>query len=331
MARLDIWMPVWNGESTLPAALRSLQRQTFRDWRLIAVDDGSTDRTPEILERAGVQAIRLPHGGVVKALQAAARASDAPLVARMDADDLCHRERLAEQIVVKADVVGTRVKITSLPSEAPDVGERRRGPEGLRHYARWQNSLVSHDDIVNGMFVESPIANPSALFTRDLYERVGGYRDVAWPEDYDFWHRAREAGARFAKVPRVLVAWRDRPDRLTRTHAMYSEKAIRAAKLHYLARHDFVKRGPLTVWGAGPIGRAWMRDLKAIGVAVEQAIDIDPKKLGRVVAGGVPVRPPEAVKPPVLGAVGSRGARALIKTRLVAAGMVEGRDFLFVA
>ncbi len=312
-------MAVWNGEATLPAALRSLQRQTFRDWRLIAVDDGSTDRTPEILERAGVDAIRVEHGGVVSALRAAARRSDAPLVARMDADDLCHRERLAEQMKVKADVVATRVKVT--------------GPEGLRHYARWQNSLVSHDEIVNGMFIESPIANPSALFTRDAYEKAGGGRDVEWPEDYDLWHRMREAGARFAKVPRVLVAWRDRPNRLTRTHAMYSEKAIYAMKLHYLARHEFVKR-PLTVWGAGPIGRAWMRDLKTRGVAIEQAIDIDPRKIGRVVAGGVRVvTPEEALKRggPILGAVGSRGARALIKSRLLAESRVEGRDFLFVA
>jgi threonine dehydrogenase-like Zn-dependent dehydrogenase len=115
---------------------------------------------------------------------------------------------------------------------------------------------------------------------------------------------------------------------------MYAEKAIRAAKLHYLLRHAFVKRGPLTVWGAGPIGKAWMRDLQAHGIAVDQAIDIDPRKLGRVVSGGVPVRSPEeALKHhgPILGAVGSRGARSLIRERLVRAGLVEGSDFLFVA
>ncbi len=323
VARLDVWMPVWNLEETLPAALRSLQRQTFRDWRLIAVDDGSSDRSAEILEASGATVVSIPHGGIVKALKAAARISDAPLVARMDADDLCHRERFAEQVplLARRDVVATRVRVD--------------GPAGIRLYARWQNALVTHDEIVNGMFVESPLAHPSVVFTREAYENAGGYGDVAWPEDYDLWQRMREAGARFGKVPRALVAWRDRPQRLTRTHAMYAEKAIHAAKVHYLARHPFVRRGPLTVWGAGPIGKAWIRDLRARGVEVEQAIDIDPKKIGRKVANEIPVRSVDDAlgrrKGPVLGAVGSRGARALIREHLLKAGLVEGTEFLFVA
>jgi glycosyltransferase involved in cell wall biosynthesis len=316
-------MPVWNLEESLPAALASLQRQTFRDWRLIAVDDGSSDGSAEILERAGATVVRIEHGGIVKALKAAARASDAPLVARMDADDLCHRERFAEQVPMlkRHDVVATRVRVN--------------GPNGMRLYARWQNSLVAHEEIVREMFVESPLAHPSVVFTREAYEKAGGYRDVDWPEDYDLWHRMREAGARFAKVPRALVAWRDRPERLTRTHSMYAEKAIHAAKVHYLARHEFVRKGPVTVWGAGPIGKAWIRDLRARGIEVEQAIDIDGRKIGRKIANEVPVREPDDAlarrRGPVLGAVGSRGARALIRERLRKAGLVEGAEFLFVA
>jgi glycosyltransferase involved in cell wall biosynthesis len=320
MARLDIWLPAWNREASLPAALRSLRRQTFRDWRLIAVDDGSSDRTADLLDGFGATVIRLPHGGIVAALRAAARASDAPLVARMDADDLCHRQRFELQLAVKADVVATRVRVT--------------GPEGIRLYARWQNALVTHDEIVRSLFIESPIAHPSVLFSRNAYERAGGYRDVDWPEDYDLWFRMREGGARFAKVPRALVAWRDRPDRLTRTHAMYSPKAIRAAKLHYLARDPILKRGPVTLWGAGDTGRPWIRDLLALGVDVVQAIDIDPRKIGRV-AAGVPVRTPDDALARrhglILAAVGARGARDLIRAHLEARSLREGSDFLFLA
>ena len=89
------------------------------------------------------------------------------------------------------------------------------------------------------------------------------------------------------------------------------------------------------MWGAGPIGRAWTRDLRAGGIEVTSAIDIDPKKVGRTVAGGVRVLSPEAAlaaRPRlILGAVGSRGARDLIRARLVAAGLAEARDVLFVA
>lgn len=263
--------------------------------------------------------IRRPHAGIVEALRTCAAASDAPLVARMDADDAAHRERLAEQRRVDADVVAARV---------------RSDGEAMRPYVRWQNALVTHDDIVRELFVESPIAHPSVLFRRDAYERAGGYRETDWPEDYDLWFRMWAAGARFAKVPRVLLSWSDRPDRLTRTHPRYRERAYFDIKRHYLARHPAL-RSPVTVWGAGPIGRRWAHALSADGYEVEQAIDIDPRKIGRRLGNRIPVRAPADAlarrRGCVLGAVGSRGSRAIIRPQLLRAGLVEGVDFVFVA
>jgi len=92
----------------------------------------------------------------------------------------------------------------------------------------------------------------------------------------------------------------------------------------------------VTVWGAGPIGRSWVRDLLAAGLSVPRVIDIDPKKIGRTIADGRAkvVSPDEGLKRReglVLGAVGSRGARDLIRQRLLKESLAEGRDFLFVA
>jgi hypothetical protein len=110
---------------------------------------------------------------------------------------------------------------------------------------------------------------------------------------------------------------------------------MRRAKLEYLPRHPILRRGPLTVWGAGPIGRAWIRDLRKLGFIVEQAIDIDPRKIGRKIANEIPIRTPEDALDhrggPILGAVGSRGARDLIRNQLIRNGLAEGRDFLFLA
>lgn len=313
MARIDIWMPIHNAAATLPRALASLRRQTWTDWRLVAVDDGSDDGSAEIVARAGHRVIRRPHGGIVSALRDCAQASDAPLVARMDADDVAHRDRLAEQVRVDADVVGTRV----------------RTGEAMREYVRWQNSLVRHEDIVRDLFVESPFAHPSVMFRRDSYERAGGYRAADWPEDYDLWMRMWRAGARFAKVPRLLLSWSDRPGRLTRTHPMYREEAYREIKRHYI-RHHPALRSPVTIWGAGPIGRWWARALDAA-----QVIDIDPRKIGRRLGNRIPVRTPEEAlarrEGVVVGAVGQRGARAIIRRRLLRTGRVEGEDFFFVA
>ena len=319
MPRISILLPARDAAATLPAALRSIRSQTFKDWEIVAVDDGSADRTPELL--AGTKLLSTSGAGLVEALRRAADVATAPLLARMDADDVMHPRRLELQLTGMEGVAGHATRV------------RTRGPEGMRRYVEWQNGLLTHEEIVNAMFVESPIVHPSGLMRRTSFDRAGGYRDAGWAEDYDLWQRLRESGARFGKRPETLLAWRDSPGRLTRTHPMYGEKAFHAAKLHYFLRHRLSK-GPVVVWGAGPIGRAWMRDLRAAGREVAAAIDIDPKKVGRVVAGGVRVVAPEvgiARGGLILGAVGSRGARDLIRARLLAAGLREGEGFLFVA
>jgi cellulose synthase/poly-beta-1,6-N-acetylglucosamine synthase-like glycosyltransferase len=322
-----VWLPVRNGATTLARAVDSIRRQTFKDWRLILVDDGSTDGTPGIAARLEerddrIRVIRQPALGLVAALKTAAARSDAPFAARMDADDLAHPHRIEAQLAMGGDIRATRVRT---------IG----AGEGMRRYVRWNNSLTTHDEMANALFVESPLVHPTAVFSRVAYERAGGYRDPGWAEDYDLWLRAWRAGLTFAKVPRALLAWRDRPTRLTRTHPAYSEDAMRRAKLEHLPRHPMLARGPITIWGAGPIGRAWVHDLRRLGFTVEQAIDIDPRKIGRKLGNEVPVRSPEDALArrggPVLGAVGSRGARTLIRRRLVRSGLVEGEDFLFLA
>ena len=333
MALLSILMPAYNAAATLPAALRSISAQTFRDWELIAVDDGSSDASLEILQRAAQKDPRIrllanSHAGHIAALRSATALAAAPLLARMDADDVMHPRRLQLQVarmdsLPRVDVLATRVRPIGATGE------------GMRRYVDWQNELLSHDDLVSNFFVESPIAHPSVLLRREPFERAGGYLDPGWAEDFDLWHRLREQGARFEKLPRALLSWRDGAGRLTRTHPMYAESKFYAAKLHYFKRHPLCQ-SPIVVWGAGPIGRDWTRDLLRAGIDVPHVIDIDPKKIGRTIASGrvKVVSPEEALSKRaglILGAVGARGARDLIRKRLLKESLVEGRDFLFVA
>jgi glycosyltransferase involved in cell wall biosynthesis len=333
MPLVSILMPVYNAAATLPAALRSVLAQAFREWELIAVNDGSSDASLEILDRAAQKDRRIrvltgAHVGIVEALRSANALASAPLLARMDADDVMHPRRLLLQVTrldspPHVDVLATRVRSIGTTGE------------GMRRYVEWQNGLLSHDDLVRNFFVESPIAHPSVLMRRDLFERAGGYHDPGWAEDFDLWHRMRERGARFEKLPRTLLSWRDGERRLTRTHPMYAEQKFYAAKFHFFRRHPLCK-SPVAVWGAGPIGRDWTRDLLRAGIEVPHVIDIDPKKIGRTIANGrvKVVSPDDALSTRnglILGAVGARGARDLIRARLQKAALTEGRDFLFVA
>lgn len=99
MPHISILMPVRNEGQYLQAALDSLYRQTFTNWDLIAIDDGSDDDTPAILDEAArqdcrVQVIRRESGGLVAALNAGLQYCKANLVARMDGDDISHPQRL---------------------------------------------------------------------------------------------------------------------------------------------------------------------------------------------------------------------------------------------
>ena len=100
---VSVIMPVFNGRRYLAKAIASVLAQTFADFELIVVDDGSTDRTPEILARfaendARIRIVSRPNTGIVGALNDAIAVARGEFLARMDADDLCEPERFAKQV-----------------------------------------------------------------------------------------------------------------------------------------------------------------------------------------------------------------------------------------
>ena len=164
--------------------------------------------------------------------------------------------------------------------------------------------------------------------------RLGGYRDEGWAEDYDLWLRLAAAGARFAKVPEVLLDWRDGPDRLTRTGEAYSFRNFRRLKIHALRAGFLRGRETVIVWGAGRGGKAWAASLEAAGVAIEAFVDIDPKKIGRTRRGRPVVAPapqPAARPIPLLVTLRGKGAPARIRAPLDCRGYRERTDYLCVA
>jgi glycosyltransferase involved in cell wall biosynthesis len=331
---VSVLMPCYNAAATLDQALDSLAAQTLADFEIVAVDDGSTDDTPVLLQRRAAADPRLrviytEHGGLVAALNAGLRACQAPVVARLDADDRCHPERLARQAAwleahPETDVVACRV--AGFP--AGDVRQ------GFQVYLDWQNSLLTNAEIRREIFVESPLAHPSVAFRRERVLALGGYQDHGWPEDYDLWLRLYLAGAGFARLPETLVEWREHPARLTRCDPRYSLENFLRLKAYYLMRGPLAGRDVVILWGAGMAGRRLSKHLLRQEAPLAAFIDIDPKKIGNL-RRQRPILPPEALPgllqgaacPALLVTVGSRGARAILRRRLNALGLVEGRDW----
>jgi len=328
---VSVVMPFRDASATIEEAAASILSQEGVELELVAIDDGSRDDGVErIRALAGrdprVVCVQGEGKGIAPALTRGLEASRGAIVARMDADDVALPGRLARQVEalagdVRLGAVGTRVETLGACGE------------GMRLYVAWQNGLVDPGDHARELFVEAPLCHPSVALRREALEAVGGWREAPWPEDYDLWFRLDAAGWRLAKVPEVLLLWRQRPGSLTVTDVRCSEARMREARAFYLAPRLAGGGRPVVVWGAGPTGKRLARALEVHGVRTKRFVDIDPRKIGRT-ARGAPIVAPDALRAgedALVVAVGVRGARELVRAHLVERGFVEGADFVCAA
>lgn len=329
--RVSVVLPFRDAAPTLPAALDSIAAQTFPDWECLLIDDGSRDASAEIARaRAATDPRwRLLHagGGLVDALNRGVAAARAPLIARMDADDIALPHRLARQVAAfDADPALTVVSclVEAFPAAAIT--------DGMRRYLAWLNAVLTPTDIRNALFVESPIAHPTAMIRTSALRAAGGYRAFDGPEDYDLWLRLLLDGGRAAKVPAVLLHWRESPTRLSRVDPRCHRRRFFATKLAHLPR--VVRQGTaVQIWGAGPTGRQWARALTARGYPVRRFHDVAPTRWGRAI-DGIPVYPPAAPDPEqgfAFAAAGTAGARAQLEQWFVQHGLRSWEHFIAVA
>jgi len=332
---VGVLIPVWNGANTLDACLDSLARQALADFTALIVDDGSSDDTPNILRRWAERDDRFrvltrPHLGLVPALNAGLEALETPLIARLDADDIALPERLEQQ----------RNRLSDHPEEdlvACRYAIRSGSPVGAgsEAYRDWQNGLLTHEEIVRNLYVESPMSHPTVMFRRNVALALGGYRDMEWVEDYDLWLRMAQSGTRFSKLPEELVEIGHDSGRLTWTDPRCRVESFFRCKGHFLARDPRVRDNPVLIIGAGIAAARLGRALLAEGAEVAAFLEVDPRKIGGEKRGRPVVSWDEGFdRWPghyVLVAVGAREVREGIRTALNGRGLVEEREYLFAA
>ena len=318
MPRLSVLLPVRDAAPWLASSLASLARQTVRDHEVIAVDDGSTDASGEILERAARRDPRLvvhhtPARGLPAALNLALSRARAPWLARHDADDLSHRERFARQLAwverhPETDVLGTALRLFP----APAIGA------GMRRWVVWHNALLDHDAMRRELLIDSPLAHGTALLRRSVLERAGGWHERGWAEDLDLWVRLYGMGARFAKLHDTLYGWRQHPGSSTRMDERYSHARFLSLKLSALTS-GFLRGHPrVTLVG---VGRSLERWRQALGERVRDCLEM---------RRPWPEKAPAPPSPMIL-AYMAPSARERWRARLTGLHMRELSDFIFVA
>lgn len=325
---ITVLLPARDAAATVLAAARCILTQTYTDLELVAIDDGSTDATGQLLRGlsdARVRVLDAGGRGLVHALNLGLAAARGRFIARMDADDECAPERLAASLEAleagALDGVGTQVEI---------FRDDRPVSPNLAAYGAWLNGLTSPELLFRDRFVESPLCHGSVLLRREALEAAGGWRDGDFPEDWELWLTLLESGRRLSCVPRVLYRWRDHERRLTRTDGRYALHRHAELKARFLsARHRRV-----AIAGAGRTGLTLSRLLRGHGVDLTRFIDVNPRKIGTRLEG-VPVVGPHDVGPPdgvhLIAAAGSKGARDEIRRHLGGLGWREGDHFTCAA
>ena len=276
---VSVLLPVRRWRPTTRAAVESVLAQSERDLELLLVGHEDVDDLLARLPRdARLRGVRRARPGLLGALEGGLAAARGRFVARMDDDDVARPERLASQLAHLArhpelGLVGARVRLVDANGERAGVGA------GFRRYERWLNALTTPAAIRDACFVECPLPHPTWLAPRELWTRLGGYRDIDGPEDHDFVLRARNAGVAMGKPEAVLLEWRDHPERLTRRDARYRREAFTAVRADAAtdpASGFGLDAGrPAWICGVGRNARYWHDALAARGARVEGFVDLD--------------------------------------------------------
>ena len=219
--RVSVLMPVYNGEKYLAQALESIEAQTFTDYEIICVDDGSTDRSAEVLQAwqdERLRVIRQENGGVVSALNTGLRHCRGEYIARMDCDDIAEPGRLELQVVFldqHRDVVaaGSFMKIIDAAGKVVDSWHIPASPQ------RMQQRL----------YLMPPLFHPTVMFRRQPARKCGDYPDVKHVEDYALWMRLARVG-KLANIPETLLQYRVHSGNVSETARATQQRNHRALR-----------------------------------------------------------------------------------------------------
>lgn len=202
MTQISVILPVYNAELYIEEAVNSILSQTFSDFELIIIDDGSTDGSSELLSKLAmldsrIRLISRENKGLIASLNEAISLAKSKYIARMDADDIALPTRLAQQFDFlqanpKVAVLGTCYRYIDVQG---NVGAKR-------------NTFISHADITASFYFCNPIAHPSVMVNYRLlgsdYCYLEQYKTI---EDLELWSRL-STKYQLANLPEVLLYYR---------------------------------------------------------------------------------------------------------------------------
>jgi glycosyltransferase involved in cell wall biosynthesis len=277
-------MPVKNAGTYLKPCLDSILAQTYSEWELVAVNDGSTDGSETVLEEYAqehdsIKVVNSDGAGIVPALQMAYKLSKGDKIHRMDADDLMP----ANKLELMAEAIAEGSVVTGKVSYFCD--EREVG-EGFQKYTSWLNGLMGSGSFWRDIYRECPLPSSAWLIYRSDFECVGGFDSDFMPEDYDLAFRILKYKLKVIRLNEVVHHWRDSETRTSRNEEQYFPLAYLPLKVHYFLELHRDESVVLVLWGAGKKGKLVAKELLKRNVMFTW-ITNNEKKVGKDIYGVV--------------------------------------------
>ena len=317
----------------LEACLDSILAQTYENWELIAINDHSSDATPEILEAyakkdARIRVIHSKRRKLIPALKEAYPHARGELINRMDSDDKMPHDKL-EVMLSEWQKQGKGTIVAGGTEHFVDEGEVGGG---FRRYEQWLNNVARNNLHWQEIYKECVIPSHCWLIHRDDFEAVDGFEPEVYPEDYDLCFRFYRQGLRVEGLDKVLHYWRDRSNRISRTWEEYEDNRYYDLKLRYFYEIDRDTRRPLVLWGAGRNGKDLAKEILKHEGDFHWVCDNE-RKIGLDVYGLTMQHFDEIPKlnePQILIAVASPSDQSEIRQQLKRWGKEPVKDFWFL-
>ncbi len=225
-------MSVYNCEAYLGLAIDSILSQTFRDFEFLILNDGSTDRSREIIDQFAandprIRAIHRENKGLIISLNQLVEEARAPLIARMDGDDIAVPERFERQMAF----LSTHPEFGVLGTWTADIDE-----DGKPFAVAGFDHPTTNEAFLQAVVKRSPLCHPSVIMRRDIVLEAGGYHAAfKHCEDYDLWLRLAHK-TQICSIPERLIKYRHSAGQVSNRHIVVQQYGTVVSRLAYRAR-----------------------------------------------------------------------------------------------
>lgn len=331
---VSIIMAVKDTAPYLPDCLNSILHQTYQNWELVAVNDHSSDRTPEILNEyaqkdARIKVFHSVRNKLIPTLKEGYQHLKGELINRMDSDDKMPLDKI-EVLVNEWQKYGKGTIIAGGTEHFVDEGEVGGG---FRRYEEWLNEVAKSSSHYREIYQECVIPSHCWIIHKDDLDKVGAFEPEVYPEDYDLCFRFYREGLKVVGIDKILHHWRDRSNRISRTWEEYKDNRYFDMKLRYFFELDRDTSRPLVVWGAGRNGKDFAKLILKKEDSFHWVCDNE-RKIGKDVYGIIMEDfklIPSLENPQILIVVASPDDKKEIRKQLEKWGKKPVNDFWFFA